>query len=76
MVRNMGAIGDFRLFCHIFDIFCNYNHSRSILLTCWVLCDVFKIIFEAIAVICRLIGLALGSVIAKKMVAIANFEVF
>ena len=22
MVRHMGALGDFGLFCHIFDIFC------------------------------------------------------
>ena len=37
MVRKLGAVGDFGLFCHIFALICYYNRLRSILLTCWVL---------------------------------------
>ena len=48
----------------------------NIFFACRVLCDASKIIFEAIGVTSRLIRPTLGSVIVKKLGAIANFVVF
>ena len=46
-----GALADFGLFCDIFALIGNYNHLKIVLLICWVLCDVFKTLFEAIEVL-------------------------
>ena len=70
MVGILGAVGDFMLFFHIFVLICNFIYLLGTL----YFCNVPQVIFEVIiGVILRLTDPRLGSVIAKKQGAIANY---